>query len=123
MPKRGNIVKYTVSLKQNRDFRALYARGRSAVSSCLAVYCRKSRLPYNRLGITVGGKLGNAVVRNKVRRRIRELYRTNEDRLRAGYDVVIVARKQAVFVSYGTLERSFLKLAGKLGFYEKGEVS
>ncbi len=112
-------MKHTVSLKQNRDFRALYARGKSSVSPYLAVYCRKSRLPHSRLGITVGGKLGIAVRRNRVRRRIRELYRQNEHRLKAGYDIVIVARGRAMSAPYRTLEESFLKLADKLGLLVK----
>lgn len=116
-------MKQTVSLKQNRDFRRIYSKGKSAVSSCLAVYCRKSRLPTNRLGITVGGKIGNAVVRNKVRRRIREIYRTNEDKLQPGYDVVIVARTRAVVTSYAALERSFLQLGDKLGFLRREEAT
>ncbi len=74
-------MKHTVSLKQNRDFRGLYARGKTAASPCLALYCRRNRLSQNRLGITVGGKLGGAVTRNKVRRRIRALYSANEDKL------------------------------------------
>ncbi len=108
-------MKHTVSLKQNRDFRRLYAKGKSAVSPYLAFYCRKTRLPGSRLGITVGGKLGNAVTRNRVRRRIREIYRIHEDRLVPGYDLVVVARTRAVYAAYSVLERSFLQLAGKLG--------
>jgi len=92
----------------------LYARGKTAVSPYLAIYCRKSRLPYSRLGVTVGGKLGNAVKRNKIRRRIRELYRTNEDKLIPGYDMVVVARVRAGCAPYSTLEHSFIRLAGKL---------
>ncbi len=114
-PRGETAVKHTVSLKQNRDFRWLYAKGKTAASPCLALYCRKSRLPYSRLGITVGGKLGGAVTRNRLRRRIRELYRTNEDKLLPGYDIVVVARSRATAAPYQTLEQSFLKLAGKLG--------
>lgn len=62
-----------------------------------------------------GQKVGKAVVRNKVRRRIREIYRTNEGRIRSGYDIVVVARVRAVFTPYAKLEDSFLKLMDKLG--------
>ena len=55
-------------------------------------------------------KLGNAVKRNRVRRRIRELYRTNEHRFSSGYDIVVVARTRAIFARYSELERSFLRL-------------
>ena len=107
-------MKHTVSLKQNHEFRRLYAKGKSAVSPYFAVYCRKTARPYSRLGITTGVKLGKAVQRNRVRRRIRELYRTNEGKLRTGYDLVVVARTRAVFASYPQLEHSFLQLMKKL---------
>ena len=66
-------------------------------------------------------KLGKAVRRNRVRRRIRELYRTNESRLAPGWDVVVVARTRAVFARYGELERSFLQLMERLGVAQPRE--
>ena len=108
-------MKQTVSLKLNHEFRRLYAKGKSAVSPCLAMYCRKNRLGYNRLGLTVGTKVGHAVVRNRVRRRIRESYRVNEDRFRQGYDIVVVARVRAAHTRYSQLEKSLLSLSDKLG--------
>ena len=74
-------MKYTVSLKENRVFRRLYAKGRSAVSPTMVLYCRKNGRRENRLGLTTGTKLGHAVVRNRVRRRLREIYRLQEHRL------------------------------------------
>ncbi|MCF2596798.1 ribonuclease P protein component [Pseudoflavonifractor phocaeensis] len=108
-------MKHTVALKQNHEFRRLYNKGKSAVSPYFAVYCRQTRRPYSRLGITTGVKLGKAVKRNFVRRRIRELYRTNEDKLLPGYDIVVVARTRAIYGRYADLERSFLQLMKKLG--------
>ena len=108
-------MKHTVSLKQNHEFRRLYAKGKSAVSPYFAIYCRKTGRPCSRLGITTGVKLGKAVKRNVVRRRIRELYRTNEWKLQPGYDLVVVARTRALFASYAQLEHSFLQLVKKLG--------
>ena len=107
-------MKSTTTVKQNYEFRRMYAKGKSGVSSCLVVYYRKNRLGHNRLGVTVSTKLGHAVVRNKVRRRLREIYRLHEDRFAPGYDIVVVARVRAVHSSYAVLERDFLRLAKKL---------
>ena len=107
-------MKHTVALKQNHEFRRLYNKGKSAVSPYFAVYCRKNHRPVSRLGITTGVKLGNAVKRNRVRRRIRELYRTNEQNILSGYDIVVVARTRAIFAKYSDLEQSFRKLMKKL---------
>ena len=108
-------MKHTVALKQNHEFRRLYSKGRSAVSPYFVLYCRPNRRSYSRLGITTGVKLGNAVKRNFVRRRIRALYRTNEAGLQPGYDIVVVARTRAIFGRYADLERSFRQLNRKLG--------
>ena len=104
----------TRSLKQNHLFRRLYQKGKSASGHCLVVYCRKNGLPYNRLGLTTGTKLGHAVVRNRIRRRIREAYRLSEHTYLSGYDIVVVARTRAIFARYSELERSFLRLMKKL---------
>ena len=111
----GENMEYTVSLKQNHEFRRLYNKGKSAVSPYFVIYCRRTGRPENRLGITTGVKLGNAVKRNRARRRIRALYRTHEHRLLAGYDIVVVARTRAIYGRYAELERCFVQQMKKLG--------
>jgi len=113
-------MKHTVPLKQNHEFRRLYSKGKSAVSPYFAVYCRKTGRPVSRLGITTGLKLGNAVRRNRARRRIRELYRTCEGELLPGYDIVIVARTRVIFGRYREIQRSFRQLMKKLGLLVPG---
>ena len=109
-----------VSLKQNSDFRRVYARGKSAVSPCAVVYCRKNRLDHNRAGYTVSTKLGHAVVRNRVRRRLREIVRLNNAALKPGFDLVLVARSRAVGAEYKKLERAYLTACDKLGLLREG---
>jgi len=106
---------FSSSLKKNHEFRRLYAKGRSAVSSTLVVYMRRTGRGGNRVGITVTAKLGNAVTRNRVRRRLREIYRLHEEALRRGADLVIVARARSVTASYAELERDFLDCCRRLG--------
>ena len=111
----------TVSLKENHLFRRAYNRGKTAADSRLALYVRRNGRKTNRLGLTVSTKLGCAVVRNRARRRLREIYRLNEGSLSAGFDVVVVARVRAASSDYHQLEKSFLRLADKLGLLKKGE--
>ena len=108
-------MEHTVPLKQNHEFRRLYNKGKSAVSPYFVIYCRKTNRPVNRLGITTGVKLGNAVKRNRARRRIRELYRAHERNVISGYDIVVVARARVIYSRYSELERSFDKQMKKLG--------
>ncbi len=108
-------MRFSVSLKNNYEFRRLYAKGKCAASSYAAVYCRKNRSRGNKLGITVSTKIGNAVKRNRIRRRYKEIYRLNEEKLAPGYDIVIVARRKSRYSCYHELESDFLRLCGKLG--------
>ena len=116
-------LKHTVSLKQNHEFRRLYHKGKSAVSPYFVIYCRKNNREMSRLGITTGVKLGNAVKRNRARRRIRALYRTNEANILPGYDIVVVARTRVIFGNYAELEHSFRKLIKKLDLAAPKEES
>ena len=113
-------MKHTAPLKENHLFRRAYHRGKTAADSRLALYVRRNGQKSNRLGLTVSTKLGHAVVRNRVRRRLREIYRLNEDRLNSGCDVVVVARVRAASSDYHQLEKSFLRLADKLELLKKG---
>jgi len=83
-----------ISIKENSDFKRLYYRGKSVVKKRIVVYYRKNRYGFNRLGITVSPKIGCAVVRNRVRRLIKENYRVLQG-LSEGYDIVIVARSSS----------------------------
>ncbi len=112
-------MEHTISMKENHLFRRLYAKGKSAVSPCLAVYVRKNKLPRSRLGITVGTKVGKAVIRNRTRRRLREAYRTHERAMAPGWDIVVVARVKAAYAPYQELQRELLKALDKLGVYQK----
>ena len=112
-------MKHTAPLKENHLFRRAYNRGKSAADSRLALYARRNGQKNNRLGFTVSTKLGCAVVRNRVRRRLREIYRLHEDQFRGGCDVVVVARVRAASSDYHQLEKSFLKLADKLELMKK----
>ena len=112
-------MKTTAPLKENHLFRRAYSRGKTAADSRLALYVRRNGQKTNRLGLTVSTKVGRAVTRNRVRRRLREIYRLNEGALTPGCDVVLVARVKAAFSDYHQLERSFLRLADKLDLLKK----
>jgi len=108
-------LKFTDVMTRDYEFRRLYAKGKSVATARMVLYCRKNRLISSRLGITVSTKIGKAVHRNKIRRRFREIYRLNEQKLSPGWDVVIVARGKSKYSEYSQLEADFLYLAEKLG--------
>jgi len=111
-------VKHTTSLKKNYEFKRLYNKGKSAASKYLAVYIRRNGSQKNRLGITVSTKLGGAVKRNRIRRRLKEAYRINEHLLHKGYDIVLVARMSSQNAKWTDLLTSTLTLFDKMGLME-----
>ena len=110
-------MKFSAPLKLNHIFRRLYATNGHA-NACLVLYARRNRTQTNRIGITVGKKLGHAVVRNRVRRRIREVYRLNEEKFQPGWDIVVVVRTKAIHAGFPKLTSAYLQLAEKLGILQ-----
>ena len=74
------------------------------------------------MGFTVSAKLGRAVVRNRVRRRLREIYRLNSSALRPGWDLVVVARGRCIGADYGKMNAAFLQACGKLELLREEET-
>ncbi len=112
-------MKRETTLKQNYEFRRVYNKGKSGVSPYVVVYARPNRSGKNRLGVTVSTKLGSAVTRNRARRRLREVYRLSQPRMKKGFDIVLVARSRAVTGSYHEIMHAFVKLCEKLGLLEE----
>ena len=115
-------MRFSGSLKENRLFRRVYNRGNSSVNSFLVLYCRKNGSRQNRLGLTVSAKMGCAVRRNRLRRRLREIYRLTEEKVLPGFDLVVVARTRGMEATYAQLERALLTLAGRLGVLREGSL-
>ena len=107
-------MKFSSALKLNHVFRRLYATGGYA-NGMLVLYARPNRLGVNRVGITTGKKLGHAVVRNRTRRRLREVYRLNEAMFKPGFDIVVVARHKCISADFQKLSKAYLSLAEKAG--------
>lgn len=107
-------MKFSCSLKLNHIFRRLYATSGHA-NGYLVLYARPNRSHINRVGITASKKLGHAVVRNRVRRRLREIYRLNEALFAPGWDIVVVARSRCIDADFQKLTHAYLSLAQKAG--------
>lgn len=111
-------MNFSSALKLNHIFRRLYHTPAFA-NGYLVLYAQKNRTGQNRVGITVSKKLGKAVVRNRVRRRLREVYRIHEDRFLPGWDIVVVARSRSINANFGKLTNAYLSLAEKAGILKE----
>ena len=107
-------MKFSCSLKLNHIFRRLYAT-KGVANGFLVLYARRNRLGVNRIGLTVSKKLGKAHIRNRVRRRLREVYRIHEDQFAPGWDIVVVARSKCLDAPFADLTKAYLSLANKAG--------
>ena len=107
-------MKFSSSLKLNHIFQRLY-RSSGHANGYLVLYARRNRTATNRVGVTVSKKLGKAHIRNRIRRRLREVYRLNEMRFVPGWDIVVVARTKALKASFDQLTNAYLSLAEKAG--------
>ena len=113
-------MKFSGALKLNHIFWRLYHTSGHA-NSYLVLYAKKNHSATNRVGVTVSKKLGGAVVRNRVRRRLREVYRLNETRFSPGWDIVIVARSRCIHAEFEKLTQAYLSLAAKAGILENAQ--
>ena len=103
-------MKYSESLKKNKDFQNVYKHGISYANKYLVMYVLDNKTSQNRLGISVSKKVGNSIVRHRLTRLIRESYRLQEERFRCGYDIVVIARIGAKGKSYKEIDSAMLHL-------------
>ena len=108
---------FTDSLKSNQDFGNVYKSGRSYANKYLVIYTLKNNTDRNRLGISVSKKVGNSVVRHRIKRLVKESYRLHEKMFNSGLDIVVIARKGSDACDYAGIESALLhlmKLTGTL---------
>ena len=104
-------MRFSKSLKNNRDFQNVYKNGKSYANKYLVMYVFENNENCNRLGISVSKKVGNSVVRHRITRLIRESYRLHENIFISGLDIVVIARNSASDVGYKEIESALLHLA------------
>lgn len=105
-------MKFSESLKKNADFRNVYRQGTSCANRYFVMYTLENGTESNRIGISVSKKVGNSVVRHRVKRLVREAYRLREEMFGSGLDIVVIARVTAREISYWETESALLHLGG-----------
>ncbi len=108
-----------VTLKKNYEFAKVFNKGSFYVGRHIIVYVLPNKQSFNRIGISVSKKAGNAVLRNRKKRLIRESYRHYEDCILKGFDLVIAARAEESVPKYTALLKEFKYLIKKLQIFEQ----
>ena len=111
MQKKKYTLKKINRLKSKKSFQFVYGKGRTVVDGLCGFYILANQGDDLKIGLAVGKKLGCAVVRNKVKRMMREVFRMHRAELKKGYHIVWVARRKLTKADYKTFERVFLRLA------------
>lgn len=97
-------------LKNDREFERVYKKRKTFGNRNFTLYVDNNDLPYSRVGFSISKKVGKAVVRNKIKRQLRELYRLNRNKIKPGYDFIFVVKSNVSEISFTTLESAFLHI-------------
>lgn len=100
-------------LRKNASFQAVYRSGKSYANRMMVLYVLPNSDNHRRVGFAAGKRLGNAVIRNRVKRLLRETYRLNQDKLKTDVDLILVGRQAMVKSQYRTVARAFWDLCNK----------
>lgn len=104
----GAIMAAFCKIRKNYEFRRVYSDGKYYVEKYLVMYLIKNNSDVNRVGFSVSKKVGNSVVRNRLRRYMKEVYRKISSRLRLGYDIVFTGRIGSSEAGFKEIEKNML---------------
>ena len=98
-------------LRKNAQFSDVYRAHHSFANEYIVMYVRNNGDSINRVGVSVSKKVGNSVVRHRVKRLLKEAFRTSEDMFNSGLDIVFVAKKNAAVMTFDDAKKSLMDLA------------
>ncbi len=108
-------------LRKREDFSRVFKHGKAAANHQFVLYYKPSKEaePF-RFGVSASKKVGNAVVRNRIRRRVKEVVRHMEEKVSARVDIVLIVRKPAIDLAPDELKRSLLHVFKRAGLLQTG---
>ncbi|MBZ4665214.1 ribonuclease P protein component [Mahella sp.] len=104
-------------LRHNREYRVVYRVGKSVANKDIVLYFARNRQSNVRAGFSVSKKIGKSVVRNRVRRLIKEVFRLHINDIKPGYDLIFIARTGNKSLKYDDMERAVLDVLKRAGLY------
>ena len=116
-------MKKRFRVKKEKDFNAIFQEGKSVANRKFVVYRLENSEQHFRVGLSVSKKLGNAVTRNQIKRRIRHVLITHKDQIIENLDFVVIARKGVEEMNYTELEKNLLHVLRLANIYQEGNES
>jgi ribonuclease P protein component len=115
-------MKKKYRIKKNEEFQEVFQRGTSMANRQFVVYMLdRPEQPYFRIGLSVSKKLGKAVVRNRIKRYIRQCFLEMKEEIMPGKDYVIIARLPVAEMDFFEVKKSLIHVLRKAGVLKKGE--
>lgn len=106
-------------LRKNNEFQKVYKKGKNYWNKYVVMYAMKNGKDYTRVGFSLTRKYGNSVERNRTRRRMKEIYRLNSDRVIGGYDLIFIPKMRTKNSSYNEIENAMINLLKRSRLLEK----
>ena len=103
-------MKRRFSVRDDQRFREIRQRGRAYTSDLLVLCALPNDLSYSRFGFAVNSRIGKAVIRNRIKRRLREVMRLRVKRIRPGWDIICIARRPIRSADYLQMEAACARL-------------
>ena len=116
-------MKKRFRVKKEKDFNAIFQEGKSVANRKFVVYRLENSEQHFRVGLSVSKKLGNAVTRNQIKRRIRHVLITHKDQIIENLDFVVIARKGVEEMNYIEIEKNLLHVLRLANIYQEGNES
>jgi ribonuclease P protein component len=112
-------MKRQYRLRRNSDFQRVRRSGKFHASPLMVLAFLRNELDHSRFGIVVSKRVGKAVQRNKLKRRMREAMRLHLEQIKPGFDVILIARQSINQAGYADIEQSLKILLEKAGLCQR----
>ena len=116
-------MKKSFRVKKEKDFKAIFKEGTSFANRKFVIYRLENNKRHFRVGLSVSKKLGNAVMRNQIKRRIRHILIEHKNQLVENVDFVVIARKGVEILDYAEMEKNLLHVLKLSKIYQEGNGS
>ena len=116
-------MKKRFRVKKEKDFNAIFKEGKSFANRKFVIYRLENNEQHFRVGLSVSKKLGNAVTRNQIKRRIRHILIEHKNQLVENVDFVVIARKGVEILDYAEMEKNLLHVLKLSKIYQEGNRS
>lgn len=111
------------SIKKGKDFKKIYEKKKVVSDDLLILFIDENEeMERNRLGISVSKKVGNSVIRHTLTRRLREIFRQEENNIKKTFDIIVVCKEKSKTVNFTLLKESFINLCRKQQILKEKDI-